>query len=88
MNIPQQQQLNLESVEREEQQLDMERVGSEEDLVTSIQLQFSCFTPHQLQQALDQARREIQQDLGRHHCIMTATVLQNICCYNAEINLL
>ena len=75
-------------MEREEQQLDMERVGSEEDLVTSIQLQFSCFTPHQLQQALDQARREIQQDLGRHHCIMTATVFQSICCYNAEINLL
>ena len=43
----------------------MERLWSEEELVTSIQLQYSCFTPHQLQQALDQARREIQQDLGQ-----------------------
>ena len=51
--------------ELEEQQLGMERLGSEEELVTSIQLQYSCFTPHQLQQALDQARREIQQDLGQ-----------------------
>ena len=61
----------------------MERLGSEEELVTSIQLQYSCFTPHQLQQALDQARREIQQDLGQYHCIMYCKAFVD----NAEINI-